>query len=385
MTMTFDYGSVLLAVGASGAALSFTLFTNWLRQRGSGFLMTWSASMCVIVLAVATFALFNGTGNLALGAAACILLTTGISIHYGGLVQFRDGVLPARLVAGLSTVFAVPLAVAFAIGFDGLGLWLVNGFSAALVFYCGHSYWKMRAESPASMMTIAFLHHILAVTFVLCVVVGVQDAPLYLVNGSPQNWAEVLNLIASVIALTGIGGLLVTVHQERISRRHKQNALTDPLTGLKNRRALFELFEGQAVPQNTAIIVLDLDEFKALNDTYGHAIGDVVLKNFAALLEGIVSPNDVAVRLGGEEFVLILPNCSPVEALALAERIRASAARMIHDGQSEDVRCTVSAGIAFADKEGRSLDTLLRKADNALYLSKRNGRNQVTTQDSEAA
>src|SRR5690606_38654870 len=103
---TFDYGSVLLAVGASGAALSFTLFTNWLRQRGSGFLMTWSLAMSIVVLAVATFVFFSMTGHAALGAAACILLTTAIAIHYGGLVQFRDGALPLRTVLIISAAMA---------------------------------------------------------------------------------------------------------------------------------------------------------------------------------------------------------------------------------------------------------------------------------------
>lgn len=383
--MTFDYGSVLLAVGASGVALSFTLFTNWLRQRGSGFLMTWALSIAVVVFSVIAFALFSTSRNLFLGAMACILLTTAISIHYGGLVQFRDGVLPVRLVAVLSVVMAIPLAAAFALGADGLGFWLVNGLSAALIFFCGASYWGMRAESPGAIMTIAFLHHVLAITFVLCLVVGAQDAPLYLVEGSPQNWAEVVNLVASVIALTGIGGLLVTVHQERISRQHKHNALTDPLTGLANRRALFELYESEAVPENTAIVVLDLDAFKALNDTYGHAVGDAVLKNFAKLLRGLIAPGDAAIRLGGEEFVLVLPDRTGPDAMALAERVRAATARTVHEVHGHKIMCTVSAGLAVAETAGKSFDTLLRKADNALYLSKRNGRNRVTAPDSAAA
>lgn len=383
--MTFDYSSVLLAVGASGVALSFTLFTNWLRQRGSGFLMTWALSIAIVVLSVIAFALFNNGQNLALGAVACILLTTAISIHYGGLVQFRDGVLPLRLVAALSVGLAVPVAFAFAMGADGLGFWLANSISAGLVFYCGASYWGMRAESPGAITTIAFLHHVLAISFVLCVVVGVQEAPLYLVEGSPQNWAEVVNLVASVIALTGIGGLLVTVHQERISRAHKHNALTDPLTGLANRRRLFELYESGIVPKNTAIIVLDLDAFKALNDTYGHAVGDAVLQSFAELLRGMIGPGDIAIRLGGEEFVLLLSNSTEAEAIAMAERVRDAVARTVHEADGHRIRCTVSAGLAVAETDGKSLDTLLRKADNALYLSKRGGRNRVTAPGSQAA
>lgn len=383
--MTFDYGSVLLAVGASGAALSFTLFTNWLRQPGSGFLMTWSTSIAIVVFAVIMFAFFNATGSLQLGALACILLTTAIAVHHGGVVQFRDGYLPWKKVAVLAAILAVPQAAAFGLGFDGLGFVVVNVLSAGLVFHCGAQYWRMRAESPAALGTIALLHFILAVTFALCAVVGIQENPLYLDNGSPQNWAEVANLVASVIALTGIGGLLVTVHQERISREHRHNALTDPLTGLKNRRALYELFEGRDVPVKTAIVVLDLDQFKALNDTYGHAVGDAVLKAFAGIVSGFLEANDVAVRLGGEEFVLVLPDRSVAEATAVAERVRVAMARTVHEVDGVRVSCTVSAGIAISDKPGRSFDTLMRKADNTLYLSKRNGRNRVTAPDRDAA
>lgn len=382
--MTFDYGSVLLAVGASGAALSFTLFTNWLRQRASGFLITWALSMAIMVVAVTVFAIFSAHGRPWLGAAACILLLVAISIHYGGLVQFRDGVMPVRRVALVAAALSLPVIVAFSFGADGLGFWLLNGECAVLVALCGVGYWRMRAESPSALITVALLHHILAFTFFLCVVVGAMEAPIYL-SGSPQNWAELLNLVASVIALTGIGGLLVTVHQERIARKHKLNALTDPLTGLGNRRALFELYENDAVPLNTAIVVLDLDEFKVLNDTYGHAVGDAVLENFATLLTRLIEPHDVAIRLGGEEFVLVLPDRSADEAMNMAECVRSATAALVHEAHGQTVNCTVSAGLAVAEKVGQNLDTILRKADNALYLSKRNGRNQVSTPSTRAA
>lgn len=383
--MTFDYGSVLLAVGASGAALSFTLFTNWLRQRGSGFLRTWALAMAVIVMSVASFAVFNLTLDPSLAAIAAVLLVWGIVINYGGMVEFRDGKLPVRRLIIIALAFSAPAAIAFVAGYGGAGFWIVNSISAALIFYCAVGYWRMRSESPAALTTVGGLHFILAVTFALCAIVGFGEAPLYLEGRGPDNWAEVLNLVASVIALTGIGGLLVTVYQERIARHHEQNALTDPLTGLKNRRALYEMLDSENVPENTAIIVLDLDAFKALNDTYGHALGDTVLQRFAAILTDVISEDGIAVRLGGEEFVLVLTESSVSEAMAVAERVRLSMARMVLDVEGGEIRCTVSAGIAIADKPGRSLDGLMRKADNTLYLSKRNGRNRVTAPSRSAA
>lgn len=383
--MQFDYGSVLLAVGAAGVALCFTLITNWLRQRSSGFLMSWGLSMAVIVASVTAFSAFNATGNIMLAMLACFLLTTGFAISYGGMAQFRDGRFPVRDVLTMVIVAGAPVSAAFAIGYDGMGYWLVNLAAAALVMLCGLNFWRIRAESPGPIGTIAGLHFMMAATFVLCTIVGFIESPLYLLRGTPENWAEVLNLVCSVIAITGIGGLFVTIHQERISRRHETNARTDPLTGLFNRRALFERFEDGIVPAQTALIVFDLDEFKGHNDRYGHGFGDTVLANFAELLRSSLSIGSMAVRLGGEEFSLVMPNTTSVEALAVAENIRTAMANSRHFAGGQAVVCTVSAGVAFAGSAGKSLDTLLRKADIALYRSKDSGRNTVTPVASNAA
>lgn len=383
--MQFDYGSVLIAVGAAGIAFCFTLITNWLRQRASSFLMTWGISMAIIVASVAGFSIFSATGESWAGLVGSLLLTTGFAVNYGGTVQFGQEPFPARHVIVFSVATGLPVALAYAFGFDGMGFWLVNLGAAILATIGGAHYWRIRGESPGPISTISGLHFLLAASFVLCSIVGVIEAPLHLVDGSPENWAEVLNLVCCVIAITGIGGLLITVHQERISRGHQINALTDPLTGLYNRRALFEEFADGGVPKGTAFIVFDLDDFKGHNDRFGHGFGDGVLRDFGRLLTANLRTHDMAVRLGGEEFVVVLPGSSSVHGLAVAERIRNEMARREYITGDTPVVCTVSAGVSFAGKDGYSLDTLLRKADNALYLSKRNGRNQVTPVPSNAA
>lgn len=383
--IAFDYGSLLMAVGASGAALCFTLSTNWLRQRSSGFLMTWALAIGVIVMATVTFSGFTATGHGVLGAMACVLLMTGFIISFGGMVQFRDGVLPVRRVWVSSAALGLPLAGIFILGFEGAGFWLTNLLAAVVLVICGDGYWKMRAESPVPLIVIALLHHTVAFTFLLCALVGLVESPVYLANGAPENWAERVNLIASVIAVTGIGGLLITVHQERISRRHQDDALLDPLTGLSNRRALFERFESGEVPAGTGLIIFDLDGFKQINDSFGHLAGDNILRAFAAQLEANTGKADMAVRLGGEEFALVLPESSLTHAMAVADRIRLSISKMAHDVEGREVHVTVSAGVAYAEAPGKTLDRLMRKADNALYLSKRNGRNRVTAPAYRAA
>lgn len=377
-TMSFDYSSLLMASGAAGVALCFTLASSWVRQRGSSFLLTWAISIAIIIAAIGGFSIFHTTGEGGYAVVAGALLVSAYAINYGGMTQFRDGRFDRRMVAILAVVGCTPIIVSGLFGLDGLSFTFINLMSAVLIGLTGYQFWKAREESAGPLAGIAALHGMLTVSYILCVLVGLAETPLYLHGQVPDNWAENLNLVLSVIAITGIGGLFVTIHQERISRRHQAESLIDPLTGLNNRRALFERFPNGVVPWGTGLVVFDLDDFKGLNDRHGHGVGDLVLCDFAQMLADNTRAGDVAVRLGGEEFLIVLSESSPTHALALAERVRALMSRKHHDVGGVSVMCTVSAGVAVADKPEVSLDTLIRKADNALYLSKRSGRNRVS-------
>lgn len=374
--MFIDYGSVLAATGAAAAALCVTFFTNWLRQRSSGFLMTWACGMAVVVSAVVFFGLYEATLQRSFGAVACFFLTAAFAIAWGGQVQFRDGDLPLRPMVVLLLVTSIPGSAIFALGYEGIAYVVINSIAAVLLCYMGWRFWQFRQESPAALTTIAGLHHMLGISFLLCAIAVAWEGQ-WQQEGMPQNWAEVLNLICSIIAITGIGGLFTTIYQERIARAYKVNSLTDALTGLANRRALYDEFEARDLPVDTGVAIFDLDDFKGVNDQYGHGFGDLVLIRFARLLEEETLPGDIAARLGGEEFCVISKETGD-GAFALAERIRARFMTIAHSRGERHITCTVSAGVAIVEKDGCSLDTILRKADNALYLSKRNGRNQVS-------
>jgi diguanylate cyclase (GGDEF)-like protein len=341
--MGFDYNSLLMASGAAGVALCFTLMSSWLRERGSTFLFTWALCIAIIIAAIIGFSVFNSTVNVAHSMLAGVLLTSAFAISYGGFTQFSTGQFAGGPVAVLAIAGAVPIILSGALGFDGLSFLFINLTSAIILGFCGYRYWTVRVESPGPITAIAVLHWMLTVSFALCAMVQAAETPLYLDGQVPENWAEALNLMVSVIALTGIGGLFVTVHQERISRRHRDASLIDPLTGLSNRRALFERFPDGHVPQGAGLIVFDLDDFKGLNDRHGHAFGDTVLRSFARMVEENCRGDDMAVRLGGEEFVLVVPESSATEAIALAERVRSAMGRMIHLIDDQPVICTVSA------------------------------------------
>jgi two-component system, cell cycle response regulator len=161
-------------------------------------------------------------------------------------------------------------------------------------------------------------------------------------------------------------------------------ALTDPLTGLHNRRYM-ETHLQSLVEQSgersrsLSIMILDIDYFKAINDTYGHDVGDDVLREFARRVRRSVRGIDLVSRLGGEEFVVVMPETEVSVALRVGERIRqaiASQAFASRDGRHL-VEATVSIGVATLEQPGDMPDSLLKRADHALYAAKREGRNRV--------
>jgi diguanylate cyclase (GGDEF)-like protein len=173
-----------------------------------------------------------------------------------------------------------------------------------------------------------------------------------------------------------LGGLI----KDRIAAGFRRASLTDPLTGVTNRRGFFEIGErlltrARFGKEPIALAMFDLDRFKSVNDRLGHATGDEVLIAFCRLASAQLRPNDLFARIGGEEFVALLPNTTAREALWLAERVRAVVEAASHTVEAHSLRVTVSAGVAF--NEGIDLSGFLKVADQALYFAKRLGRNRV--------
>jgi diguanylate cyclase (GGDEF)-like protein len=124
-------------------------------------------------------------------------------------------------------------------------------------------------------------------------------------------------------------------------------------------------------------MMFDLDRFKAVNDRYGHAVGDSVLRKFCEIAAAVLRPADIFGRIGGEEFAVVLPGSSVEAAHARAERIRSSFAASCRFVDKQQVDATVSCGLAASPKSEETLNALLKEADTALYLAKAEGRNRV--------
>jgi diguanylate cyclase (GGDEF)-like protein len=193
------------------------------------------------------------------------------------------------------------------------------------------------------------------------------------------------------VVATPVSGVIVSLvvalrnEHERVLRLEQ----SDALTGLPNRRAFFDLaLRALAMAQRNhqpwAVAVLDLDDFKTVNDRHGHAVGDQLLAGAAQACLGAVRASDVVARWGGEEIVLLLVGAGPRDAAAVLERTRAAIQqRTVHVDGGGEVRRTASIGVALGDHLSQApvsqawLETFIARADAAMYRAKRSGKNRV--------
>jgi diguanylate cyclase (GGDEF)-like protein/PAS domain S-box-containing protein len=199
--------------------------------------------------------------------------------------------------------------------------------------------------------------------------------------------------ISDDVALVSYVGDLVwtIVEQKRSDERIlelngqlEELAMTDELTGIANRRAFFavaerELHKSSRYSSPLSFLMMDIDHFKLVNDRHGHDAGDAVLRTVAKALKGQVRDVDVAARLGGEEFGILMPNTRLADALVSAERLRAAVSRETCAFRGLELRVTVSIGVSARAEAAGTLDSIMKAADKAMYRAKESGRDAVAS------
>ncbi|MBZ9967860.1 diguanylate cyclase [Mesorhizobium sp. B292B1B] len=372
-----DFSSLLLAAALSGICLSITMFAIWFAAPRASFVLTVGCGILVLVVHVILFWRYTKEPDPLLCQIALALLSLGFlviclsAMQYLGVPDYRRAILPT--LAAMTVCAAVT-----SLGLDGVGFIVTYATVTVLLSAIGTMFWLNGSHDRKILLVVSFLGGTCAVSFALCAVVLIAKGQ-WTLGAAPDNWAERLNSVVAVACMTGLGALTLSLHHLQAQIELKAETMTDPLTGLMNRRGLMSLHGERTFGPFMAVVMFDLDHFKRTNDIYGHPVGDQVLCRFAAVIRKYARTGVDAFRLGGEEFAIVMSRVTEERAYELASKIGVAFGTEIVATPHGPLRSTVSGGIGFGGANGNSLGEVLAEADAALYAAKRAGRNCVVS------
>ncbi len=307
-----------------------------------------------------------------------ILLPAGLLLVYVGTQRFFG--LTPRVKWWLALIAAVVVAqmwFTFVQPDFSMRLALSNALATCLYVAFARLMLQQRLDSFAKRLVMGVVVSMLCVLSMRLVTLILWPTSADVFSTSPQHLVYVTSF-AFLVVLKSVS--LVLLASERLHGEVAYLASHDSLTNALTRRHMnevcaMELERSQRHGRSMALLIMDLDHFKVVNDTYGHQRGDQVLVDFVARVHALLRRPDQLARFGGEEFVALLPETSLEDALGVAERIRASCAQPGGTGPS----CTVSIGVTTNRAASDSVDALIARADAAMYQAKALGRNRVET------
>ena len=380
--MNLDVNTLFLVTIYVEAILGLLLLFAWVQNTAITAVAWWGFAHLLRAASVMLFGLYGSVSDLISIDLANAVLFTSFAVTWTGARLFdHRRAQPALLFAGAAMWRIASRIPGFADSFD-VRVLLSSGIITAYTWATAFEFWRGRSEPlvsrwPAIFMLFAhgalYLLRTPLIALLPWLPIGNQ------VFGSV--WLTVLSFEALLFTIA-IAFILLAMAKERTEHRHKTAALVDPLTGISNRRAFLQDGEAhlkrQATdPHPTAVMLLDLDNFKSINDRFGHAVGDRVLETFADLSSGCLRRIDLFGRLGGEEFAALLRDTTRERAMAVAEQIRTGFAGAAREVDGRPIAATVSIGIVISHDGVLDLSALLAQADHALYRAKDAGRNRV--------
>jgi diguanylate cyclase (GGDEF)-like protein len=379
--VNLDLNTLFLVTIYVEAILGLLLLFAWVQNPDVRGVAWWGSAHLLRAGSITMFGMYGQLPDaLSIDLANAILLSS-FAVTWTGARIF-DGGKPASLglVAGAALWLFVSRLPLFDTSMEFRAL-LSCGIIAAYTWLTAAEFWRGRAEPLVSRLPAIFMLFAHGALFLL------RPPLAALLPWSPTNqvfgsvWLTVLSSEALMFTIS-IAFILLAMAKERAEQSHRTAALVDPLTGLANRRGFFQesarIGKRQADnPQLAAVMLIDLDNFKSINDRFGHAVGDKVLQIFAETAIQAVRPSDFVGRIGGEEFAAVLYNVGRERALTIAERLRAAFAEATAVVDDRAIGATASVGMAFCDHAELDLPELLTQADKALYAAKKFGRNRV--------
>jgi diguanylate cyclase (GGDEF)-like protein len=373
--------TLFLVMVVVGAALTVLVASVGSRGRHDG-LTLWAVAMALHTIAYILFGQRGRISDLATIVVANTLLSATFALFAEALYQFQRR--PAPHARIWLPVVLVAVSFYFLQGAHGPRLALGQ------VVFAGQCSLVLFALLQKRRETIGRGQYFVATAFILVIAVlvlrlaGLATGNAETLALMASNQVQALSFLTSIVCLVILSLGLVVMTKERADERNRVLAMQDELTGLTNRRSILDALEQQLAMarrsgQPLSLLMLDLDHFKRVNDSFGHLAGDAVLRQVAAGIASRLRTQDIAGRYGGEEFLVILPGTTADGAVQLAEELRTSiAAERIEIGEGHRVTITISigvcGGIPTADQR---VEDLIDAADRALYRAKENGRDRV--------
>lgn len=380
-SMSLDINTLFLVTIYVEAMLGLLLLFAWVQNAGIMAVAWWGSAHLLRAASVVLFGMYGSVSDLISIDLANAVLFTAFAVTWTGARVF-DGRSPSPLglFAGAALWLLVCRMPLVTESIDARVL-ISSGIITSYTWLTAYEFWRGRSEPLVSRWPAIFMLFAHGALFLL-------RTPLSTVLPWSANsqvfesvWMTVLSFEALLFTIA-IAFILLAMAKERTELRHKTAALVDSLTGIANRRAFMEggalmARRHESHPKSAAVLLIDLDHFKQINDTYGHALGDRVLQVFADSATANVTQLDLVGRLGGEEFAALLHDCDKQKALAVAEAIRADFAIVAAEVDGRPVKATVSVGVAVCEQGPLDVSGLLAQADQALYHAKERGRNRV--------
>jgi diguanylate cyclase (GGDEF)-like protein len=378
--MRLDVPTLMIA-GAFVALMSGALLLYaWYQYRETRAALWWAGADFVLACAIVLLAIGSGTAEPLIFFAGLTLICVSSTLTWAGARSFDGYTIPPLLLT-LGTILWIGAQWLPALTLTHTRSVLLNSSitlayysAAALSIKLGRGE-ALRARLPlATLLAVHALTLVIAVPASLTIVFPANQPPPVL------SWFGIIHFETLVFAI-GTAMFLIVMMKERNEGRLLATSYTDALTGVVNRRGFFlkaertlERCRRDGVP--ATIAVFDLDHFKAINDNFGHATGDLVLKVFVEVCGKMMRPGDLLGRLGGEEFAVIMPGSDVEAGWAIAERVRKGLADAGNAVDGYTVKCTVSGGVVASSASDDILE-LLRQADVSLYKAKAQGRNRI--------
>jgi diguanylate cyclase (GGDEF)-like protein len=380
--MNLDVNTLFLVTIYVEAILGLLLLFAWAQNMAIRAVAWWGFAHLIRAASIVLFGMYGSAPDLITIDLANALLFTAFAVTWTGARVF-DGrpVEPVYLVTGAVLWLLVCRLPVMSDAIELRSL-VASGIITAYTWLTAWEFWRGRKEQLVSRWPAIFMLFAHGALFLLRTPL-VAMLPFTMTGDKMFGsvWLTVLSFEALLFTIS-IAFILLAMAKERTELRHRTAAMVDPLTGIANRRAFLHDAAVLAKrhltdPRPTAVMLVDLDHFKSINDRFGHAIGDRVLEVFTATASESMRPDDLLGRIGGEEFAAVLHDIKSVEAVAVAERIRETFAHVAQTVDGRPVTATVSIGIVICDGDVLDVAELLSQADQALYFAKENGRNRV--------